>query len=359
MYSPWLHATQKPPADLPAHSLGKHLKPRARKIAVAIIGVDADVAEKTRRHLYATSWDFGKLTVRDLGNFRKTTTDFMIPLLRELHTAGITPLLLGSDQAAFTAQYLAFAELNRQISLLSIDRTIRMSPEAGKVLPLDNAVHTKGRQRFHLSHLGAQQPLINPAVQDIIAAQAYEAISLGPAKARLFALEPLLRDADLVGLDICAVNHHEAPARPGFFPSGFSLQEASQLAYYAGNSDKLASFGLYGLDPAAGTERDTEITAAAYAQLAWYFLQGFSRRQGDFPVTTKGMVEYVVDIAGYNRLTFWRSPRSNRWWVQIPDGRQNGEARHRLVPCSYEDYLEASKQQTLPERLLAAFRRYA
>ena len=368
MYDPWLKPVSKPSPNLAAHTFARHLRgprgrpaknqgPRARKIAVAIIGIDEATAEKTRTHLYRTSWAFGKLAVRDLGNLRKATPDFLIPLLRELAAAGITPLLIGSGADLFAAQYLAFAELNRQISLLQIDRTLALSPDGQAGRTLDNAVYAKGRHRYHLTHLGGQQHLIDPALLDYCQGQAYEVITLGPARSDLPALEPVLRDADLVGLDVAAINHHEAPARPGFFPSGFSLQEASQLAYYAGNSDKLSSFGLYGLDPTTDPTA-VELTAAAYAQLAWYFLLGFSRRQGDFPVSSTGLTEYVVDLDAYDRLTFWRSPRSNRWWVQVPAGEQAGEERHRLVPCTYEDYLLASTKQALPDRLVMAFQRY-
>jgi len=358
MYEPWLKAAKKPSPALPSYTFGKHLRPRARKITIAIIGSDAEVAKKTREHLFSTSWAFGELVVRDLGDLRKTSPDFVIPLLRELHSAGVTPIVIGASPGSFTAQYLAFAELNRQVSLLSIDRTIRLNPVGDGNEALDNAVHNKGRRRFHLTHIGAQQHLTDPAIFDLFNAQAFEAVSLGPARGDTAALEPLLRDADLVGLDISAINYSEAPARAGLHPSGFSLQEASQLAYYAGNSDKLSSFGLYGLDATAGTGRDTDLTAAAYAQLIWYFLQGFSRRQGDFPASSKGMLEYIVDIDEFDKLTFWRSPRSNRWWVQVPAASGRDEDRHRLVPCRYEDYLEASGKQTLPDRLLAAFRRY-
>lgn len=358
MYTPWLQAAAKPESDLAAYTFGKHLRPRSRRIAVAIIGLDADIAEKTRKHLFSSSWDFGKLVIRDLGNIRKATPDFVIPLLRELHAAKITPVLIGGDQSLFQAQYLAFAELNRQVSVLQVNRTIDLSIAAAGKKTLDPAVHRKDRRKFHLTHLGGQKHLIDPAVRGLFGDHGYEAIGLGESRANVSGLEPLLRDADLVGLDISAVNHNEAPARAGFHPSGFALQEATQLAYYAGNSDKLSSFGLYGMDPAADSVA-TELTAAAYAQLIWYFVHGFSRRQGDFPVSTKGLLEYVVDIEGFSQLTFWRSKASNRWWVQVPDGNYRGEARHRLVPCSYEDYLTASQEQTLGDRLMMAFRRYA
>lgn len=361
MYSPWLKAPTKPVSAVAEHSLGKSLKPRARRIAVAIIGLDEDVAEKTRQHLYATAWSFGKLTVRDLGDIRKKTADFLIPLLRELHSAKITPILLGgSDQQLFTAQYLAFGELNRQVSLVQVDRTIDLSPEEAKGGVLDKAVHRKSRKKqFHISHIGAQQHLINPAVYNTFDARGFEAVRLGQAQANISALEPQIRDGDLLGLNISAINHNEAPARAGFHPSGFSLQEATQLAYYAGNSDKLSSFGLFGFTPDAQHNGATQLTAAAYAQLVWYFLHGYSHRVGDFPAGTKGLVEYIVDISGFEQLTFWKSRRSNRWWVEVPDGKYKGEERHRLVPCSYQDYLSASAEQSLPDRLLQAFRRYA
>lgn len=358
MYTPWLEAVPKPDSGLAPHTFGKHLRPRSRRIAVAIIGLDAEIAKKTREHLFATSWDFGKLVVRDLGNIRKTTPDFVIPLLRELHAAKITPVLIGGDQQLFTAQYLAFAELNRQVSILDIGQSIGLAATAATGQPLDAAVYRKDRRKFHISHLGGQQHLIDPAVKKLFDRRGFEAIGLGASRANIAGLEPLLRDADLVGLNISAVNYAEAPARAGYHPSGLSLQEATQLAYYAGNSDKLSSFGLYGMDPTA-TPVDVELTAAAYAQLIWYFTNGFSRRQGDFPVSTKGLLEYIVDIKGFSQLTFWRSRASNRWWVQVPDGSYQAEPRHRLVPCAYEDYLTASQQQTLGDRLMLAFRRYA
>ncbi|MEM9261051.1 MAG: hypothetical protein AAGA62_15515, partial [Bacteroidota bacterium] len=361
MYSPWLKAPPKPDSALAVHTLGKGLKPRSRKIAVAIIGLDEKVAKKTRQHLYATSWAFGKLSVRDLGDVRKGTSDFLIPLLRELHSAEITPILLGGkDQELFTAQYLAFSELNRQVSLVQIDRTIDLHPEGPQGAALDKAVHRKGRKKqFHLSHLGAQQHLTNPAIYDLFDARGFEAVRLGQAQADISGLEPQIRDGDLLGLNIGAINHNEAPARKGYHPSGFSLQEATQLAYYAGNSDKLSSFGIYGFSPNDQQEEPNELTAAAYAQLIWYFLHGYSRRVGDFPAGTKGLLEYIVDIRGFEQLTFWKSRRSNRWWIEVPDGKYKGEERHRLVPCSYQDYLTASAEQNLPDRLLRAFRRYA
>ncbi len=360
MFTPWLKPAPRPDGGLAAHTIGNKLSRQRskRKTAVAIIGLDAGIAEKTRAALNALSWDFGKLNFSDFGDVRKDHPEFLIPLLRELHAGGIIPVLLGGDPAGFRAQYLAFSELARLPSLLQIDQRVDVSPTERGTAILDDAVYRDSGPDFHLSHIGSQQHLVDPAIRDLFYRRTFESVRLGAARADLTELEPVIRDADLVGCHIRAVQFTEAPARPGFDPSGFSLQEASQLAFYAGNSDKLTSFGLYGMETAGQSDTNIRLTAAAYAQLVWYFLHGLSQRSGDFPATTKGMLEYVVDIHNYDRLTFWRSPRSNRWWVQCPAGTFGGEERHRLLPCSYQDYLTASSEQELPERLLRAFRRF-
>ena len=70
------------------------------------------------------------------------------------------------------------------------------------------------------------------------------------------------------------------------------------------------------------------------------------------------MKEYVVPIRDHAPVTFWRSPRSDRWWLQYPAGEFAGEERHRLLPCSAGDYRQAAERGEMPERLLRGFRRF-
>jgi formiminoglutamase len=120
-------------------------------------------------------------------------------------------------------------------------------------------------------------------------------------------------------------------------------------------SDKLTSFGLYGY--VAEQDRDGQ-TAQAAAQMLWYFLEGFFNRKGDYPADTAGLTEYVVDFPKLNyQLTFWKSNKSGRWWMQVPVATKRKHERHRLVPCSYQDYQLACREE-LPERLLQAMSRF-
>ena len=59
-----------------------------------------------------------------------------------------------------------------------------------------------------------------------------------------------------------------------------------------------------------------------------------------------------------DKVTFWRSPVTDRWWVQVPLATSGREERNRLVACSYADYLSTSKEGKLPDRLFRAFSRY-
>ena len=362
MYTSWLTPTTFSPGTTPPTALGYHFtalpSPATR---VALIGAHSASADRVRRHLYALYWDHGPLALTDLGNLRKRSTDFVIPLLRELHEAGIAPVLLGGvGQAVARAQYLAFGSLHRQIGLFSLDQHITLSAEVGpEAALLDAAVHRSDRPVYHLAHAGSQRQLIDPRLEQLFEQRHFEHYSLGEARAAPADLEPCIRDADIALIDVGAILHAEAPAQVGYHPSGFSLQEAGQFCYYAGNSDRLSSFGIYGWElDAAAPAAAQELTAAAYAQLVWYFLHGMSRRSGDFPASTTGMTEYIVDAKLPQRMTFWRSPRSNRWWVQVPAEGQTGEERNRLVACSYEDYVQTSQEGKLPDRIVRAFSRY-
>lgn len=347
-------------ARLPDHKLRQSY---LRKLKVAIVGLDADFANRTRRALYDLAWDFGELALADLGDVRNESPEFVIPLLRELQSGGILPILVGGEVGGFRAQYQAFRELNREISLLMADQRIRLSAKAkhtkaksSQAKVLDPIFHAKRRKLYHLTHLGSQRHLVDPDLYQALDDRNFQYVRLGEARADLAELEPIIRDADLFGLDLGVIKKLEAPAQLGQQPSGFDLTELTQLCRYAGMSDKLVSFGVFGA-AAAADPADLDVTAAAAAQLIWYFLDGFANRKGDFPASVKGMTEYVVDVQYYDRITFWKSPRSGRWWIQAPAAARGGEERHRLIPCSYADYLRAVEQE-VPERLITAFRRY-
>ena len=364
----WLHpfdADSPAFKTLPEASFGKRITrfhPRLRRLQpyqLALIGLDAAVAKKVREALYPLFWHFGDLSLIDLGDVRNSDPEFVVPLLKELTEGELFPILIGGPISALAAQYKALLSYRKHLNLVLVDDRLGYTaePDAAADYYLNDYVHSRRASLFHLGVIGPQLHHTAADALELANDRYFEITRLGQAQADLTDLEPALRDADLCALHLNAVRQADAPARASYNPSGFSSEQACQLARYAGMSDKLSNFGVYGLDPEQSSDREQRLTAATVAQILWYFIEGFSQRKGDFPVTTEGLTEYIVDSKTYDRVTFWRSQRSSRWWIQAPVRTKRGQVRHRLIPCSYEDYLTACREE-LPLRLLNAFRRF-
>jgi formiminoglutamase len=279
--------------------------------------------------------------------------------LIELHESGIIPLIIGSLPEQVLLQYQGLQHELQNINMVWADSRIPLSvPD--EELPselLNQLVFHEKSKLFNLSILGCQSHYISPITFRLMEELLFEYVRLGVARDKLSELEPLLRYGDLFAINLAALKQSEAPGQVQGSPSGFLLEEACQICRYAGMSDKLKSFGVYGFQ--AALDRDQQ-SSQALAQLIWYFLDGLYNRKGDFPITTEGMLEYMVHLKQLDyTLTFWKSQRSGRWWLQVPSQRKDNkeQTRHRLLPCTYNDYKMAT-QDELGDRLLNAFKRF-
>lgn len=365
MFNHWLEAPNISTQSYPSHSWGHHIQafqPKPFKLKAkqcVLIGLDAIAADAVRKVLFPMAWAFPGLELTDLGNVRKKGSDFIIPFLKEVMESQLFPIIIGAKPDSLFAQFQAFLNIRDHVSLVAIDERAPLSldhKKDGKNTYLNKILHQRKESLFHLGLIGPQAHFTNPAIINWLEDQNYEYLRLGQARKNSEEVEPLLRDADLISFHINALKQMEAPGQLNPSPSGFFLEEACQLSRYAGMSDKLRSFGIYGMDTSA--KRKLAPTAQAVAQLVWYFTEGYYHRKKDFPVTNKGLTEYVVDWKGQDsKLTFWKSPKSDRWWLQLVDKTSRKLERHRLIPCSYEDYVKAT-QQELPDRLWNAFKRF-
>jgi len=338
----------------PTHLLGGRVIPYTKelpdlkKVRVAIVGFEEEASNLIREVLYSFAWAFPPATVVDLGNLRKADPGHLIPVLYELVTGRITPIVIGAGVEASKSQFLAYQEAKALVNWVVVDEQL------GPILGQEGILVPRHPLLFHFSLLGAQIHLLPPNEQQLLEKHHFEVLRLGRMKSALEETEPLLRDADLLSIHLSSLKRSEAPATTAS-PSGLFLEEACQLAKYAGMSDKLSSFGVYGLD----NERQLDVPSAhCAAQLVWYFMEGFFNRKGDYPASLKGLSEYVVELPAYNyHLTFWKSELTGRWWLQVPVTSSSRQDRHRLIPCSFQDYQMACRQE-LPDRLFKAFKRF-
>ncbi|TAK38618.1 MAG: hypothetical protein EPO28_10955 [Saprospiraceae bacterium] len=330
--------------------------PNLKRTKVALIGIGEAEANAVRRALYGLGFPFGKLKIADLGNVRREEYATVTPLLLELLDGQICPVVIGREAKFLKAQFEAHHASKSNVSLTVVDERLAFDPQQKDTGAFYLNPVLQGKIRpFHFSAIGCQTHFMQNVAMDELKQRSFDCVRLGRLRSNLSDAEPFIRDADLVGFNLCALKSLEAPGVPDASPSGFFNEEACQLSRYAGMSDKLTSIGFYGfhhdLDPGGHT-------AQVLAQLIWYFLDGFYSRQNDFPASMNALMEYIVEFRGHDyQLTFWKSNKTGRWWLQVPVKTQKKVLRHRLIPCSYNDYLQASDGE-LPDRLLNAFKRF-
>ncbi len=344
------------PFQIGSHINGfTHDIPDMADTQLAIIGIGADEANLVRKALYRMSFPFPGLSIADLGNFKKTAHAFIIPLIKELLESKIIPILIGNSAEFIAPQYRAFKSLKEMINVALVDDTIPFTgdPDGPNTMYLDEILTEKKSHLFHLGIIGCQRHYVNQESKRLFDKWNFEYVGLGDARNNVAELEPVVRDADLLGFNLSALKQAEAPAQLKNTPTGFTVEEACRITRYAGMSDKLRSFGVYGFKR---HDYGNEQTAEVIAQMIWYFIDGYYQRKNDFPVSTKGLVEYIVNFQ-HEQIVFWKSQRSGRWWLQIPVMSNKKYQRHYLVPCSYNDYKKASKEE-LPDRLVNAFKRF-
>ncbi len=326
--------------------------PDLKKIKIALIGVGEKEANTVRESLYRMIFPFPEGAVADLGNLRKAEASLLIPVINELLASRILPVIIAGKDDFARAQFLAYQDAKALINMVAVDERFRFGGAGDVYTPLLKPVHPL---LFNFGLVGLQAHQTDPAGVEFLTKSNFDVVRLGKSRSAIEETEPVLRDADLLAFHLGALKQSEAPGVEAASPSGYFTEEACQLCRYAGMSDKLTSFGIYGYRHE--TDRDAQAAQTA-AQMIWYFMEGFFNRKNDYPVSKAGLAEYIVEYRQLNyQLTFWKSIKSGRWWMQVPVATKKKHERHRLVPCSYLDYQQACREE-LPERLMQALQRF-
>ncbi|MBK6932229.1 MAG: hypothetical protein IPH12_15745 [Saprospirales bacterium] len=357
-------ALRQPIAQLPEAAFGKNILvhgdrfPDLKGVRIALLGAGEQEANAVREALYRTMSPFPPGAIADLGNLRREEPSVLMPVVFELLSGKVLPVILAHSDELARAQFLAYQEAKSLVNLAVIDEGFRLADPQNAAA--GQAVYTPLLQPrhpllFHFGLVGFQSHQVPPPLIDFLQKNNFDALRLGKSRSSIEETEPILRDADLLTFHLSALKQCEAPGVANPSPSGYFLEEACQLCRYAGMSDKLSSFGLYGYHRGHDRER---LTTQAISQMLWYFLEGFFNRKNDFPASKDGLTEYIVDFRQLQyQLTFWKSTRSGRWWMQTPVATKKKHQRHYLIPCSFQDYQAACREE-LPDRLLQAMRRF-
>jgi len=311
-----------------------------------------------RKELYKLYQGNFKLNMVDLGNIMnghtiEDTYFALTSVLVELLGKNIVPVILGGSQDLTFAQYKAYEKIGRIINIAAIDAQFDLGTSGDRLDSRSYMSHIILQQPnylFNFTNIGFQTYFVDQQAIALMKNLYFDSYRLGIVRANMEEVEPMVRNADMISVDIGSVRASDAPGNANASPNGFYGEEICQIMRYAGLSDKLTSLGIYEVNPRLDRQQQT---AQLAGQMIWYFIDGFYSRMGDFPPDKKKeMVKYTVTMKDFkDEVIFYHSLKSDRWWMEVPIRSKHRERyeRHHLVPCSYQDYQTAC-QNALPDR---------
>jgi len=311
-----------------------------------------------RKELYRLFQGNFNLRLVDLGNIitghNISDTYFAITtVMAELLEKNIVPVILGGSQDITFAQYKAYEKLGRIINIACVDSQFDIGTSSDKLNSrsfMSHIILQQPNYLFNFTNIGFQTYFVDQQAITLMKNLYFDTYRIGNVRANMEEVEPMVRNADMISVDMGAIRASDAPGNAHASPNGFYGEEICQIMRYAGLSDKLSSIGIYELNPRLDRQA---LTAQLSAQMLWYFMDGFYSRKGDFPPDKKkDLVKYTVTMKDFkDAVIFYQSRKSERWWMEVPIRSKHRERyeRHHLVPCSYQDY-EIACQNALPDR---------
>jgi len=328
---------------------------------VNYIGEDFQLSE-IRRSLYALFPGNWQLTIADLGDIPKgeTVEDTYFALqttITILIEKNIIPVIIGGSQDLTYANYRAYDDFSSMVNIVNIDskfdlgdssRPIKNNSFLGKII-LEQPYNL-----FNYSILGYQTYFNSQEEIDLMDKLYFEAYRLGEITNNISFVEPVMRDANIVSLDVSSIRSSEVSTKQKFSPNGFDGKEICAISRYAGISNKVSSFGLYEYRPS----KDDDATAMLLAQIIWYFIEGVNCRVKDDDFSDEDSYQKFTVLIDNEELIFYKSNKIGRWWIEIPflPNANNKLKQFTLLPCMYEDYVDASNGK-IPERWYKAYKK--
>ncbi len=311
--------------------------------------------------LFPGNWDTG---IADLGDIAQGATIedtyFAVRSLNEaLFKKNIIPIYIGGSQDLVYPIYRSYDKLDQMVNLVNVDSRFDLGDASSEITNtsyVGKIIVEQPYNLFNYSNIGYQTYFNAQEEIDLMDKLYFDAYRLGNISAEINIVEPVMRDADIVSVDLNAIRSSELSSRHNKMPNGFDGKEICAISRYAGISDRVSSFGIFGYK----NDTNEEKTAMLTAQMIWYFIEGVNFRASEsLDIEKNNFIKYNVPIDN-EVLTFYKSQKTERWWIEIPyiSGLNNKLKRHTLLPCAYLDYRQAC-DQIIPERWYKARKKNA
>lgn len=323
-------------------------------------------ADAIREKLYRLKQHMNPQSIIDLGNLIightvEDTYAALATVVSELIPLKVIPVIIGGSQDVTYGHYCGYKKLEQIINIVSVDSRFDLGKpddSCNSDTFLGKIILEQPNYLFNFSNIGYQTYFVGTESIQLMNKLFFETYRIGQIRTDITEAEPIVRNADLLTVDISAIRQSDAPGNASASPNGFYGEEICQVMMYAGLSDKLSGLGIYEFNP--DLDRNGQ-TAHLIAQMIWFFAEGIGNRKSDAPLTNQqNYITYRVAISDLeNEITFIKSSKSDRWWMKLPvELSKNRYMNQHLIPCSYKDYQQACSD-VVPERWWSAFHKLA
>lgn len=351
-------------ANIDIHYTGKSILSAKKKIA--LIGIkppkltieDPSPADKVRAYLYKMKNSELASNVIDCGDIitegdPENDNTKISYIIQEVINEQMLPVIIGKNHSLAFAQYMAYEKSGKTVNLVDIDSRIDFNIKSVEALHdhnyLQKIFFSNNTKVFNYSNIGYQSYFLSREAERFLEKLFFDIYRVGIARESLTEMEPIIRNSDMLTIDLNSVRQGDAPAAIDPSPNGFYGEEICALSRFAGLSDHLSSFGIYGFDH----EKDiNEQSLHLIAQMIWYFVEGYSSRKPEDPSAKPGsFLKFITSLKDHSyEIIFFKSKSTNRWWMEIPVPQNNKyKVSNYLVPCSYQDYVTACNDE-IPDR---------
>lgn len=321
--------------------------------------------DEIRRQFYQLYVWNKSVRIIDLGNVRvgktvEDTYEVVSDILAFLLENKVIPIILGGGNDIAFANYRAYEKMEQVVNLVAVDSRFDLGDENQPIRSdayLNKMVLQQPNFLLNYANVGFQTYMNSPASLKLMDDLFFETYRVGSMRKDIEEVEPIVRNADMMSIDIAAVRRPDAPGNPHGSSNGFYGEEICQIAKYAGLSDKLSSFGIYEFDPTLDYSNQT---SQLIAHILWYFVEGYLNRPNDNQFKQKqDYRQYSIAVSGaLSELVFFCSKHTGRWWMLVPMiNKEKDITQHYYLPCSKRDYLLACEDQ-IPDRWWKAYNKF-
>ena len=348
------------PEQVTGRNLRIHTKkdgiPELKDVRVAMVSVEPLLVKGEPLHLrfrqqfyqlFAGNWDFpyADLGVLESGDHPKDSLFALQSLVKELHQRNIFTIIVGGEQQNTLGMFRGLSSMNTYVNLTSIDARFDFG-ELGILVSDDSymskIITEKPNNLKQFTNLGYQSYYVSQEELDLMQKLFFDAYRLGDITADINESEPILRDTDILSVDLTSIKASELD-NPKGLPNGFDGAQICKLMRYAGLSDRLSVLGVFNVSNSLRADQ-------LLAQMIWYVIEGYCHRVNEYPFSIHQVCTKFVVPQEQAELIFYRSEKSQRWWIEVPkEGKHNNNNQFTFLPCAEKDYRLAQKGE-IPSR---------